>query len=151
MAYDLNNFQFARWESLDIRIYTTHCKFARESEKIGNCSLKDYDFGSDLNKKYDIDIVEASSESECSKKCDQDDICSFSSWKETGQDCQLLKGLRETDDGSGNIHHKRDNPPYFCQKDGAIVTEKESLCKSISDIIHESHGKHYQTCGYTGG
>ena len=138
-----NKFVVTRWTSPKFRIYTAHCLNAKESDKIGDCSLHDYDFGEDLTKKYNIDSgVEASSESECSKKCDQDEICTFSSWKKSENNCQLLKGLKDTGDGSGNIHWKQSNPPYFCQKNGATVTEKEVLCKSVNQVIDESNGKH---------
>ena len=138
-----NKFVVTRWTSPKFRIYTAHCLNAKESDKIGDCSLHDYDFGEDLTKKYNIDSgVEASSESECSKKCDQDEICTFSSWKKSENNCQLLKGLKDTGDGSGNIHWKQSNPPYFCQKNGTTVTEKEVLCKSVNQVIDESNGKH---------
>ena len=130
------------WTSPSFRIYTSHCNEAKTVNEIKNCTLLDYDFGEDLSKKYNINTTMTSTESECSQKCDQDEICTFSSWKKSENNCQLLKGLKDTGDGSGNIHWKQSNPPYFCQKNGTTVTEKEVLCKSVNQVIDESNGKH---------
>ena len=111
-------------------------------DKIGNCSLHDYDFGEDLKKKYNIESdVATSSKSECSKKCDQDEICTFSSWNANERKCLTLNGLK---DGQW----KRDNPPYFCKENGSIITEKEVLCKPASQVVHESHGKYWFFINY---
>ena len=139
------------WTSPSFRIYTSHCKKTKTVNEIEDCSLKDYDFGEDLEKRYNINTTMTSTESECSKKCDKDEICTFSSWKKTGNVCQLLRGLKDTGDGSGNVHWKRTNALYFCQKEqknGAKVIEKEVLCKPVIDVVHESHGKHDQRIGY---
>ena len=59
-----NGLVTSRWTSPKFRIYTTNCLNAKESDKIGNCSLHDYDFGEDLKKKYNIESdVATSSES----------------------------------------------------------------------------------------
>ena len=140
------------WTSPSFRIYTSHCNKTKTVNEIENCTLQDYDFGEDLSEKYDINTTINSTESECSQKCDKDEICTFSSWKKSGNVCQLLRGLKDTGDGSGNIHWKRTNPPYFCQKEqenGAIVMEKEVLCKPVIDVIHESHGKHDTSGAYS--
>ena len=83
------------WRSDSLRIYTSHCKKTKTENEIKGCLLKDYDFGEELREKYNISNVDASSQSECSKKCDQDESCTFSSWKEKDKDCRLLNGLKE--------------------------------------------------------
>ena len=86
----------------------------------------------------------------CSKACDdynqantraqdKNKKCTHWNWNETGEVCQLLNGLKEIE--NGKLHLKKDNPPYFCQKNGFQVNEKEVLCKPVSHVIHESQGK----------
>ena len=94
ISKDFDEFELARWTSPKFRIYTTNCLNAKESDKIGNCSLHDYDFGEDLKKKYNIESdVATSSKSECSKKCDQDEICTFSSWNANERKCLTLNQI----------------------------------------------------------
>ena len=132
---DKNEFVVTRWTSPKFRIYTTHCVNAKESDQIGDCSLHDYDFGEDLAKKYNINETILSSKDDCSKMCDGLVNCTFFSWKADNRKCQILNGLQEN-------HWKQSNPPYFCQKNGTTVTEKEVLCKSVNQVIDESNSKH---------
>ena len=134
---DKNKFVITRWTSPKFRIYTTHCVNARESDRIGNCSLPNYDFGEDLTKRYNINEAIKRSKDDCSKMCHHHVNCTFSSWRANDGKCLTLNGLK---DGQW----KRDNPPYFCRKnvtEKVIVTEKEVLCKPATQVIHESHGK----------
>ena len=133
----VTQFVFSRWTSPKFRIYTTNCVNAKESDKIGNCSLDDYDFGpNDIAKSYNmVNYTNLSSKDDCSKMCNDLVNCTFFSWSDNGGKCQILNGLK---DGQW----ERDNTPYFCKKNGSIVTEKEVLCKPASQVIHESHGKY---------
>ena len=117
-----------------MRIYTSHCKKAKTENEIKDCFLEDYDFGEDLDKKYVIDDTNQPSKDDCSKMCEDHVNCTFSSWSANGGKCKILNGLKDGE-------WKRDNPPYFCKKNGSIVTEKEVLCKPVTQVIHESHGK----------
>ena len=124
------------WRSDHFRIYTSHCKEAKTENEIKDCFLQDYDFGEDLSKKYVvIDDTNLSSKDDCSKMCDGLVDCTFFSWRADDRNCQILNGLQEN-------HWKQSNPPYFCQKNGTTVTEKEVLCKSVNQVIDESNGKH---------
>ena len=123
------------WTSPFFRIYTSHCNKTKTENEIEDCFLQDYDFGEDLGQKYII-IKETNmlSKDDCSKMCEDHINCTFSSWRANEGLCQILNGLKDGE-------WKRDNPPYFCKRNGSIVTEKEVLCKPVTQVIHESHGK----------
>ena len=123
------------WRSDYFRIYTSHCKTTKTENEIKDCFLEDYDFGEDLDKKYVvINDTNQPSKNDCSKMCEDHVNCTFSSWRANGGKCKILNGLKDGE-------WKRDNPPYFCKRNGATVTEKEVLCKPATQVIHESNGK----------
>ena len=79
ISKDFDEFELARWTSPKFRIYTTHCVNAKESDKIADCSLPDYDFGKDLAKKYNTNETILPSKNDCSKMCDGQSASTFSS------------------------------------------------------------------------
>ena len=105
-------------------------------DNIGSCSLDDYKFGDDLIEKYNIrNGIDVKSEIECTTKCAIDRNCTFSSWRQSDKQCQILGSVKYPN------HTRKDNPPFFCQKDGSTITEKEVICKPVSQVIQESQGE----------
>ena len=124
------------WTSEDLRIYTVECENQKNMDDIENCSLDNYKFGDDLMDKYNNRTEsDVKSERECTNICANNSNCTFSSWSQSDKQCQLL--------GSVNYpkYPRRDNPPFFCQTFGSKITEKEVICKPVSQVIHESQGE----------
>ena len=119
-----------RWSSPFIRLYTPKCKDVRETDTIENCGLNDYTFGEIVHNKYNVFETNALSAAQCMISCENHKNCTFSSWKEDEGKCKILIGLRQG-------HREIDNPLYFCNKKGSIINEREVVCKSVSQVIHD--------------